>query len=253
MSGRATHGKKERQWQQHMLRIVIEGCCCGRWCAGQLAAEGRRWLMAVHPLSLSCLREVVQALLRHHLFSYLDNNRLGARYFAEAANTLDDGYVYLVFSNSKSAASALIGLFTKRPYNHVSLAFDRSLDTLVSYNGGSSTQMPGLNRECVSRLMAQPGATLLIYRLKANRHQKQLMLEWLRVIDREGSAYNLLGLIIKHTPRPNIMFCSEFVYTMLALASLSYFEKEPAHVRPTDFIELDYGRRLDFVAVRQTE
>ena len=52
---------------------------------------------------------------------------------------------------------------------------------------------------------------------------------------------------MKVTPQPNIMFCSQFVYTMLELAGLNYFEKNAAHVTPTDFIELDYYRKLDFV------
>lgn len=43
------------------------------------------------------------------------------------------------------------------------------------------------------------------------------------------------------------MFCSQFVYTMLELSGLNYFEKDAAHVTPTDFIELDYYRKLEFV------
>lgn len=43
------------------------------------------------------------------------------------------------------------------------------------------------------------------------------------------------------------MFCSQFTYTMLEIAGLNYFEQKAAHVRPTDFIELDYYRKLQFV------
>ena len=45
------------------------------------------------------------------------------------------------------------------------------------------------------------------------------------------------------------MFCSQFVYTMLELAGLNYFEKDAARVIPADFIELDYYRNLEFVSI----
>ena len=64
------------------------------------------------------------------------------------------------------------------------------------------------------------------------------MIQKVEKINDEGSAYNLLGLIFKRSRKPNIMFCSQFVYTML---------KQAAQVTPSDFIELDYGRKLEFV------
>jgi len=42
------------------------------------------------------------------------------------------------------------------------------------------------------------------------------------------------------------MFCSQFVYTMLKVAGLEYFDKQPEKVKPTDFVELDYERKLEF-------
>lgn len=44
------------------------------------------------------------------------------------------------------------------------------------------------------------------------------------------------------------MFCSQFVYKMLQIADIAYFNKEPGHVQPTDFIELDYHRKLEYVS-----
>jgi hypothetical protein len=66
-------------------------------------------------------------------------------------------------------------------------------------------------------------------------------------INREGNAYNMLGLVLKYSHKPNIMFCSQFVYRMLQIAGLAYFNKDNGKVRPTDFIELDYYRNLQFV------
>ena len=87
-----------------------------------------------------------------------------------------------------------------------------------------------------------------VYRLAATRDQKQIMLRRLGKINQEGSAYNLLGLAVPYARQPNIMFCSQFVYRLLRLAGLTYFHKDPFHVRPTDFVEWDDQGRLEFVA-----
>ncbi len=42
------------------------------------------------------------------------------------------------------------------------------------------------------------------------------------------------------------MFCSQFVYCMLRVAGLDYFKKKPEEVKPTDFVELDYMRCLEY-------
>ena len=198
-------------------------------------------------LPKGCLLEIAHSLPRHSFFSYINNDSLPSSYFEQAEKTLQDGYVYLILTESKSASSELIGLFTNRQYNHVSLAFDRDLNTLVSYNGGERIASPGLNPEAVTQLTQRAGATMMLYRLPATYSQKRAILDKIREINQEGSAYNLLGLLFKVTLRPNIMFCSQFIYTMLEHAGLNYFEKDAVHVTPTDFIELDYYRTLDFV------
>ncbi len=198
-------------------------------------------------LSKSNIQEIIHDLPRHSSFAYINNGTLTENYFKEATDALHDGYIYLVITKSKSASSEVIGLFTNKQYNHVSLSFDRELHTIISYNGGEKIAPPGLNPEVIEQLTKREGASIIVYRLLATYEQKQAMLDKIREINNEGSAYNLLGLVLKVTPQPNIMFCSQFVYTILELAGLNYFEKDAAHVTPTDFIELDYYRNLDFV------
>jgi hypothetical protein len=60
----------------------------------------------------------------------------------------------------------------------------------------------------------------------------------------------LLGLIFKGSARPNIMFCSQFVQTMLELAGLDYFDNARGAVKPVDFIELDGNRALERLCPR---
>lgn len=171
-----------------------------------------------------------------------------ARLLPPGAAALSDGYVYLAFARSNSPAGQVIGLFTERPFNHVSLALDRDLTTLVSYNGGGAGEAPGLNPETLAQLVHHRGACVRLYRLPATRDQKRIILRRLGKIDQEGSAYNLLGLVLPYTAQPNTMFCSQFVYGILKLAGLAYFQKDPLQVRPTDLLEWDLQGRLSFVA-----
>ena len=63
-------------------------------------------------------------------------------------------------------------------------------------------------------------ASILVYALPCTRAQKEQVLDRVAQINREGSAYNMLGLVLKYSHKPNIMFCSQFVYRMLELAGL---------------------------------
>lgn len=204
-------------------------------------------MTAGNKLSKENLQEIIHDLPRHSSFSYINNGSLTENYFERAERTLNNGYVYLIITKSKSASGEVIGLFTNKQYNHISLSFDEELNTIISYNGGEKIAPPGLNPEVITQLTKREGASIILYRLPATYEQKKAILDKIRTINNEGSSYNILGLLLKVTPQPNIMFCSQFVYTMLELAGLNYFEKDTAHVTPTDFIELDYYRRLDFV------
>lgn len=198
-------------------------------------------------LSKGQLRGIIQNLPQHHSFSYVNNGSLTREYFEKAQSSLNDGYLYLVLTRSQSAASEVIGLFTKKQYNHISLSFDRELLTVISYNGGERVEPPGLNPELIKSLAGRAGASVMVYRLPASYEQKRMILDKVYEINTEGSAYNLLGLLFKFSYQPNIMFCSQFVYSMLEMSGMNYFEKDAAHVTPTDFVELDYYRKLEFV------
>lgn len=185
-------------------------------------------------------------LHRHSFIQYINDGTLTKEYFDKAYESLDDPYLYIIISNTGSAASELISLFTKRQYNHASLSFDGELKTIVSYNGGANVYPPGLNPEIIEAFHQKADASILVYRLKASKAQKKLIIDKLQEINRDGSAYNILGLLTKHSSRPNIMFCSQFVYKMLKLAELDYFEKKEGQVQPTDFIEQDYKKKLEY-------
>ncbi|MFC6171291.1 hypothetical protein [Loigolactobacillus jiayinensis] len=197
-------------------------------------------------LSTDNLKETFEDLHRHSSVKYINDGSLTDDYFELVAQSLADPYIYLVISNTGSSASEIISLFTQKQYNHASLSFDADLKTIISYNGGEKVYPPGLNAEMVEAFHKKDDASVLVYRLPTTRAQKKLISDQVRAINTTGSAYNLLGLVTKHSYRPNIMFCSQFVYRMLKVAKLDYFDKPAGDVRPTDFIELDYYKKLDF-------
>jgi hypothetical protein len=197
-------------------------------------------------LSLEDIGLLARDLPRHNSSRYLTRFSLPAEYFEAAYGALEDPHIYIILSDTGSPAGKIIGFFTASPYNHVSLAFDPALKTLVSYNGGNGISSPGLNIERPEHLNRKSGASLAVYRLKTREGQKRAVIDRLAEINREGSSYNLLGLLTGKSRLPNIMFCSQFVYTVLKDAGAAYFNKNGGEVRPMDFVNLARGDRLEF-------
>ncbi|MDD4843118.1 MAG: YegS/Rv2252/BmrU family lipid kinase [Anaerotignum sp.] len=190
--------------------------------------------------------KIAADLPRHNALNYINKGSLNDDYFKIAEESLNDGYLYVVLSSTGSAAGELIRKVTKKEYSHASLSFDQELRTIISYNGGQNIYEPGLNQEMLEFFHQKEDANIIIYKIKATKEQKLLALEEVRKINSLGSSYNLLGLILSYSPRENIMFCSQFVYTILKAVGLHYFDKKPEDVKPTDFIELDYKRNLEY-------
>lgn len=194
------------------------------------------------------LNDLISDLPRHSSIHYINNGSLSEEYFKKASESLSDPYLYIVISNTGSPASELIALFTQKQFNHASLSFDYNLSTIISYNGGERVYAPGLNPEMIESFHKKDDASVLVYRIKVTLKKKKSVLDTIEQINETGSAYNILGLVTKSSFKQNIMFCSQFVYKMLQIADAVYFEKAPGNVQPTDFIELDYHRQLEYVS-----
>ena len=215
-----------------------------------VAAKIRSYGASARHTTKKLRRENLMAVLsdipRHDSFNYINNGSLTKEYFSKAAASISDPNIYLVISKTGSPASEIISAFTGKHYNHASLSFDRDLQTTISYNGGAKVYPPGLNMEMIEFFSQSPDAKILVYSLPCPAHKKQLLLDKIAEINTEGSAYNMLGLLIHRSYKPNIMFCSQFVYKMIDYAGLSYFSKRDSWVSPTDLIELDYYKKLKF-------
>jgi hypothetical protein len=197
-------------------------------------------------LSKENIDEIKNDLPRHNSFRYVNKGSLTGEYFKMARDTLNDPNIYIIISNTGSSASEIISIFTGKQYNHVSLSFDRELKTIISYNGGEKIYPPGLNMETVRYFHKKKDASIIIYSLPINMEKKRTIIDEIRKINEQGNAYNLFGLVLRHSFKPNIMFCSQFVYKMLKMVGENYFEKEDGQVKPTDLIELDYEKKLKY-------
>ncbi len=198
-------------------------------------------------LGPAAIREMLLDLPRHRVTRYVNKESLSVEYMDNLHRSLADEYIYLVFSDTGSVASTAIGAFHQKLYNHISIAFDAGLATLISYNGGEKVSPPGLNPEIIQWFCKKEDASIRIYRLKVTREQKQGMIDKICQINQEGSAFNLLGFAKAKAFQPNIMFCSQFVYCLLELVGANYFTKSSLETKPADLIELDYERKLEFV------
>lgn len=192
------------------------------------------------------ITELIGDISKHDSINYVNRQSIDDGYFREVYATFGDPHMYIVLSNTGSPASEMISVFTGKNYNHVSISFDADLSTIVSYNGGEKVDHPGLNRETLRNFTKKSDSSILVYGISATIEQKVAIAEKIRRINCEGSSYNVLGLIFKRSLRPNIMYCSQFVYSMLEHAGLEYFSKRPASVDPTDFIDLDLHSALEY-------
>jgi len=197
-------------------------------------------------ITFTNLKKIAKDLPNHSSLKYINRDSLPENYFELAYNTLNDNNIYIVISNTGSPASDILSVFTRKQFNHASLSFDSELETIISYNGGASVYPPGLNHELIEFFNQKESASIIVYKLKATREQKKQMIDKIKEINEQGSAYNMMGVILKYSHKPNIMFCSQFVYTMLKHVGLDYFDAKNSFVKPTDLIELDYYRKLEF-------
>jgi hypothetical protein len=198
-------------------------------------------------LCINNLKSLALDMTRHDSFHYVNSESLTEEYFIKARESFSDPNIYIVISKSGSVASEFISVFTQKQYNHASISFDNKLQTTISYNGGEKVYPPGLNMELLEFFAKAHDSKIMVYSLPCTVEQKKQMLDKIAKINKEGSAYNILGLLLhKRKHKPNILYCTQFVYNMLDDVGLAYFPKPHGKISPTDLVELDYYRKLKF-------
>jgi|SRR5699024_5010559 len=158
--------------------------------------------------------------------------------------TVKKGYVLL--TDTGLWFSKLIKLYTKKPYNHASIAFDSKLTKVYSF-GRKSARNPfigGFVKENMKTSSLFVKADCIIYSFEATDVQLDKMKRYIQKMDaqKEQYSYNLLGLfgfIIKRPiKRSKSFFCSQFVASVLKESNIIDFDRPLSLIAPNDFREI---------------
>jgi len=151
--------------------------------------------------------------------------------------------IYLLLTDTGTAFTRLIKSYTKKPYNHASIAFDPDLEEVYSF-GRKTPRNPfigGFVKEDVHSVLFKQ-AECAIYTLSVSEEDYQKMYRFIQLIaaNKELYRYNLIGLlgvvVKKPIKRKNAFFCSQFVGSVLKESECVNLEKDVALVQPSDLL-----------------
>ncbi|MFS0777852.1 hypothetical protein ABC255_17875 [Neobacillus sp. 3P2-tot-E-2] len=149
--------------------------------------------------------------------------------------------MYLLLTNTGSFLTKLIKLYTKKPYNHASIAFDCQLSEVYSF-GRKTVRNPfigGFVKENVKTGLFKQ-ANCVIYSIAVTEEQIQKMNQVLKECElkKKDYRYNFIGLFgvmfNKPIKRKNAFFCSQFVAFLLEESNIIYFNKPLSLITPHD-------------------
>lgn len=173
---------------------------------------------------------------------------------------------YILLTNTGSFLTKLIKLYTKKPYNHASIAFDSDLSEVYSF-GRKTARNPfigGFVRENVKTGLFKD-AECAIYSFTATNKEIRKMKYYLQEIEKNKQQYryNFLGLfgfiLNKPIRRKKAFFCSQFVAAVLMESNTIHFEKPVSLIAPSDLqkaptFQLMYeGKLKDYLHEYETE
>ncbi|MCP8617316.1 hypothetical protein [Salirhabdus salicampi] len=153
--------------------------------------------------------------------------------------------VYILLTRTGTLLSQTIGLYTRAPYNHVSISMDKELTQLYSF-GRRTPYNPvraGFVKECVysGTYSRFPDTTCALYCITVDDRQMKKVERIINHFKRNALhyRYNLIGLagvaIGRPLDRRNAFFCSQFVATVLKSAGVDVWNKPPGLITPEDY------------------
>ena len=149
-------------------------------------------------------------------------------------------WVYVFLVNSRTPMSKVIKHFTKQPYNHASLSFDKSLTNMYSF---TMAQAHGFTKENVYNYNKE--AEFSLYKIAVPNNAVAAMKDAINNVEKfqveyKYSTKGLLGFVFKRhqdkfNTKEKAMFCSQFVARMFATAGMKITDKNDYEIRPYDF------------------
>lgn len=160
-----------------------------------------------------------------------------------------DRSVFILLTNTGTLFTRIIKGYTRAPYNHASISFNRELSELYSF-GRKSPSNPlngGFVKEDIKTgtFSKYPNTTCVIYELKVSEREVEKMKRVLHIFIRSRNKYlyNILGVVGIALKEPvefsNSYFCSQFVAEILDRSGIKLWNKLPALVTPDDFRQSD--------------
>ncbi len=145
--------------------------------------------------------------------------------------------VYIVLSLTGSNFGHLIKLYTKEPYSHVSLAFDKDLNEMYSFGRKypNNPFMAGFVKESLDKgaFLKFKNAECTIYSLDVSEENYYKLKEIIENFKLESNKYRynllgILGVIIGYPLETKYKyFCSQFVSHVLIESGVKLFDKPP--------------------------
>lgn len=169
----------------------------------------------------------------------------------------NDTQIYILLSNPRTIVTKLIGLYTRAPYNHASIAFDPDLREVYSF-GRKHPLIPvfgGFVKENIHSGVFER-ATCAIYSCRVSRTTYEQMRNYVRQFEENDELYSynflgILGIILNmELGGENSYFCSQFVSSVFQQAGVQLLNKSAALTTPADLqscshLELIFRGRLD--------
>lgn len=160
-----------------------------------------------------------------------------------------DQSVFILLTNTGTFFTRIIQGYTRAPYNHASISFNRELSELYSF-GRKRPNNPlngGFVKEDIQKgtFSKYPNTTCVLYELQITAREAERMKRVLRIFirSRKKYLYNFLGVIGVALKEPvefsNSYFCSQFVAEILMRSGIKLWNKLPALVTPDDFRQSD--------------
>lgn len=152
--------------------------------------------------------------------------------------------VFLIETNNPTVLSQGIRLFSKYPYNHLSIALEASLTKVYSFGRRQPNNplIAGFAEEDFSHPFYSQSIGR-VYALAVTEEEWQTIALHLKSFEKNPLDwhYNLLGLVPAYFhyswDRSDHFFCSEFVATLLQSAGIMYPYLRPNLMHPRDVIE----------------
>lgn len=157
-------------------------------------------------------------------------------------------YVYIIVSRTDTVLGRMIRKSLGVPFNHCSIATDRSLSCFYSIGrkGVYNPLRAGFVRESKDAgfFKIHSNAQIAVLRVAVTEEQLQALEQRLSEVQARAAQihYSLLGLIYCYfgisVKRENKYFCSQFVAELLQSAGIELLQKPSTLTRPHDFLQL---------------